>query len=184
VQVIATVKPGGDPGAVEKALNEEMASFLRSGPTREELERVKTSRYASFVRSVERIDGFVGTSAILGESQIYGGSPDFYKQTLRWTRDATAADIRNCAQTWLSDGVLVLNVEPFPEYHAAASGCGAQQIASRGGAARIDFAILAADNPTFPEQELNRLKARSFATIQQDKSDPRDIAFRPFPRLV
>ena len=36
-------------------------------------------------------------------------------------RDATAADVQTAARTWLSDGVFVLNVEPFPEYHAVAS---------------------------------------------------------------
>jgi zinc protease len=106
----------------EKALDEEMARLLASGPTREELERIKTVEYAAFVRSVERIDGASGKAAILGESQLYGGSPDFYKQSLRWMLDAQPEEVRDVARAWLSDGVFVLNVEPFPEYHAAATG--------------------------------------------------------------
>jgi hypothetical protein len=39
-------------------------------------------------------------------------------------------------------------------------------------------------NPTFPDQELARLEAQSLATIQQDKSEPRNIAYRLFPSLV
>jgi zinc protease len=121
LQITATVKPGGDPKAVEKALDEEVARLLATGPTREELDRIKTSDYASFVRAVEPIDGAGGKAAILGESELYGGSPDFYKKSLTWMREATAADVQTAARTWLSDGVFVLNVEPFPEYHAVAS---------------------------------------------------------------
>lgn len=121
-QVIVTVKPGGDPAAVEKALDEEMARFLDKGPTKEELERIKTADYASFIRAVERIDGSSGKAAILGESMLYGGSPDFYKTSLGWLRNATTAEVQRASRTWLSDGVFVLNVEPFPEYQAAATG--------------------------------------------------------------
>ena len=121
LQITATVKPGGDSRVVEKELDEEIARLLATGPTREELERTKTTDYAAFVRAVERIDGAGGKAAILGESQLYGGSPDFFKQSLRWMREATATDIQNAARAWLSDGVFVLNVEPFPEYHAVAS---------------------------------------------------------------
>ena len=121
-QVVATVKPGGDVAAVEKALDEEVARFLDKGPTKEELERIETSDYASFVRAVERIDGSSGKAAILGESMLYGGSPDFYKTTLSWLRNATVAEVQRASRQWLSDGVFVLNVDPFPEYHADASG--------------------------------------------------------------
>ena len=87
---------------------------LASGPTRDELDRAKTADYASFVRSVERIDGAGGKAAILGESELYGASPDFYKKSLNWMRDATLLDVQSAARAWLSDGVFVLNVEPVP----------------------------------------------------------------------
>jgi zinc protease len=121
-QIIATVKPNGDPRAVEKALDEEVSRFLSKGPTREELDRIKTSEYASFVRSVERIDGASGKASILGESQLYGGSPDFYRTSLNWLRDSTLADIQRASRDWLSDGVFVLNVQPFPDYQAHSGG--------------------------------------------------------------
>ena len=121
-QVVATVKPGGDAAAVEKAIDEEVARFLDKGPTQEELSRIKTSDYASFVRAVERIDGSSGKAAILGESMLYGGSPDFYKTTLSWLRNATPAEVQRASRTWLTDGVFVLNVQPFPEYSASTAG--------------------------------------------------------------
>ncbi len=285
-QITATVKPGGDPRVVEKALDEEVASLLANGPTPEELDRIKTADYASFVRAVERIDGAGGKAAILGENQLYGGSPDFYKRSLRWMLDATPAQVRDVARAWLSDGVFVLEVQPFPDYHAAASSNerrqppavaappalslpplvrttlknglkvvlaerhdvpvvqlnlivdaghaadslakpgtayltlamitdgtkrrDALQIAARaealgarlGAGSSLDTSYISLNaiasrlpeslelfsdvllNPTFPEGELTRLKAQSLAAIQQQKSQPRGIASRLFPRLV
>jgi zinc protease len=133
-QLVATVKPGGDVAAVEKAMDEEVARFLNKGPTKAELERIKTSDYASFVRAVERIDGSGGKAAILGESMLYGGSPDFYKTSLSWLRNATVAEVQRASKTWLADGVFVLNVEPFPEYHAQAAGADRSKLPAVGNA--------------------------------------------------
>src|SRR5262249_21784059 len=94
----------------------------QTGPTKQELERIKTSSYASFVRDIERIDGFGGKAAILGESQLYGGSPDFYKTSLRWLREASTAEVQNVARKWLLDGVFVLHVLRFPEHQAQGGG--------------------------------------------------------------
>ena len=121
-QITATVKPGGDVRLVEKVLDEELAEFLRTGPTAAEVERVKTAAYASFVRGLERIDGSGGKSYILAESQVFGGSPDFYKQRLKWAQDATPKDIQAAAKQWLSDGVFVVDVQPTPEYKVASTG--------------------------------------------------------------
>jgi zinc protease len=71
------------------------------------------------VRGLERIDGASGKSYILAQSQVFGGSPDFYKTYLRRIRDATPAQVQQAAQRWLSDGVFVLNVVPIPEYSVA-----------------------------------------------------------------
>ena len=121
LQIVATVKPGVDPAVVEKALDEELARFLATGPTAAELERIRTTNYASFARGIERIDGFGGKSSILAESQVYGGSPDFYKTRLGWVASATPADVQGAAKRWLSDGVFVLNVEPVPAFKTVAS---------------------------------------------------------------
>jgi zinc protease len=131
-QLITTVRPGGSPAVVERAINEEVTRFLKSGPTKEELDRTRMSFYANFVRSTERIDGAGGKASILGASELYGGSPDFYRQSLSWLREATVTDIQDIARTWLSDGVFVLNVEPFPDYHAAGNGADRSQLPAAG----------------------------------------------------
>ena len=137
MQVVVTVKPGMDTASVEKALDEEMASFLRTGPTSEELERNKTLTYANFVRGIERIDGSSGKSYILAESQVFGGSPDFYKTRLHALRDATAADVQKAAQQWLTDGAFVLNVVPTPEYLTTKGGADRSKIPTAGKAPEL-----------------------------------------------
>jgi zinc protease len=121
LQIIVTVKDGADPAVVEKVLDAELAKFLATGPTPAELERIRTTNYANFVRGMERIDGFGGKSAILAESQVFAGSPDFYKTRLTQVSNATPADVQGAAKRWLSDGVFVLNVVPVPAYTTVAS---------------------------------------------------------------
>jgi len=121
VQLVVTVKPGSDPAVAEKAIDEELSRFLATGPTPDEVERIRTTNFANFARGAERIDGFGGKSAILAEGQVYAGSADFYKTRLDWVARATPADVQGAARRWLSDGVFVLNVEPTPVFKTVAS---------------------------------------------------------------
>ena len=50
LEIMVTLKPGADPAAVEKTMDEELARLLAEGPTPAEIERVRTTNYASFVR--------------------------------------------------------------------------------------------------------------------------------------
>ncbi len=119
--IVATVQPGGDIVAVEKAIDEELARFLDKGPTKSELEREKTELRASFVRGVEAIGGFGGKSEVLAQSAVYGGSPDYWKQNLRWTLEATPADVKRVANVWLSGGDWTLHVLPYANYSTTPS---------------------------------------------------------------
>jgi len=114
--ILADAKEGVPLSQVEEAIDEELAKFLAKGPTRSELERVKTQARASFIRGIERIGGFGGKSDILATNEVYGGSPDYYKKTQAWIMNATTRDLRDAARKWFSDGVYVLEVHPFPEY--------------------------------------------------------------------
>ncbi len=114
--VSATAQPGQDLATVEKALDEEMARFIAGGPTSAELERVKTEYRADFIRGIERIGGFGGTSDILAQGEVYAGDPGYYRTRLDRVAKATATDLQGAASRWLSDGVFVLEVHPFPDY--------------------------------------------------------------------
>jgi zinc protease len=110
----ATAKPGGDLTRVERAIDEELARFIRTGPTPSELRRVKTQFRANFIRGIERIGGFGGKSDVLAQNEVYAGNADHYLVTQRRTAAATAADLRGVAARWLSDGEYVLEVHPYP----------------------------------------------------------------------
>jgi zinc protease len=56
---------------------------------------------------------------VLAINQVYGGSPDAYKATLKEVAEATADGLRATANEWLSDGVYELEVQPFPKYEVA-----------------------------------------------------------------
>jgi zinc protease len=121
-RIQVTARPGQELAQVEKALDEELDRFLKGGPTAEELQRVKTQYSANFIRGVERIGGFGGKSDRLAQSQVFRGSPDAYKLSLKRVQEATAEDLRSAARRWLSDGVYILEVHPFPQYKTASTG--------------------------------------------------------------
>ena len=112
----ADAKPGEDLSKVEKSIDEELARFLAEGPSEKELQRVRTQYIAQFIRGIERIGGFGGKSDILAKSQVYGGSPEYYKTVLKHIQSAAVKDIHDVAKKWLSDGVYILEVHPFPPY--------------------------------------------------------------------
>jgi zinc protease len=118
----ASAKPGQGLAQVEKELDEELARFLKDGPTAEELQRVKAQYEANFIRGIERIGGFGGKSDRLAQSEVFQGTPEAYKTTLKLAREATVEDLKAAANRWLTDGVYILEVQPFPDYKTAATG--------------------------------------------------------------
>lgn len=286
LQVVVTVKPGEDPAKVERVIDEEITNLLAKGPTAAEIDRIRTTNFANFARGIERIDGFGGKSSILAESQVFGGSPDFYKTRLDWISKATVAEVQAAARRWLSDGAFVLNVEPVPLFKTVASTVDRTKlpvtgtppslklpaparaklsngleivVVERHSAPVVDFTLIsdagfAADslakpgtarlatlmvqegtktrssqqiseraeslgatlgvgssldrsylsmnalsnrlgdslqlyadlllNPTFPDQELERLRGQTLAAIQQEKAQPTGIINRVLPKLL
>jgi zinc protease len=120
--IMATARPGVDLAKIEAAIDEELARFLASGPTPEELQRVKTQYAANFVRGLERVGGFGGKSDVLAQNEVFTGNPETYKKTLADHANATPDEVRDAARRWLSDGVFVLEVTPFPNYAPATAG--------------------------------------------------------------
>jgi len=121
-RVQVTARAGQNLRQVEKELDEELARFLKDGPTEEELARVKAQFEANFIRGIERIGGFGGKSDRLAQGQVFVGNPEAYKTQLKRVHDATAEDLKTAANNWLSDGVYILEVTPFPDFKAEANG--------------------------------------------------------------
>jgi zinc protease len=114
--IFCDVKPGFTAGKIDTVINEELQKILTQGPTVAEVERAKTNYFANFVKGMERIGGFGGTSDILAQSQTFGGSPDYYKKIQEWIKNATPGDIKKAAVDWLSDGEYVLDIEPYGNF--------------------------------------------------------------------
>ena len=119
--IITTLAPGADPARAERIVNEELARLLAEGPTADEVARAKTQYRAGFIRGVERIGGFGGKSDVLARNQVYAGRADYYRTQLQTVASATPADLRSLAREWLSDGVFVLTVNPYPQLTTTAS---------------------------------------------------------------
>lgn len=137
--IIATAKPGVDLSKVEASLDDELNKFLLEGPTEKELERVKTEFEASFIRGIERIGGFGGKSDILAQNQVYGNSPDYYKNILNWVRNASIKNLKDAANKWLTDGVYILEVHPYPELKAISSDVDRSKLPEQGPTPKVKF---------------------------------------------
>lgn len=119
--ITADVKPDVDPVIVEKAINEELNRFLSEGPTEKEVLRTKNQHFSAFIKGMERIGGFGGKSDILANNQVYGKDPSFYMTRHQSMKNATAPAIKEAANKWLSDGKLLLAVNPVPKFETVPS---------------------------------------------------------------
>ncbi|RPH35533.1 insulinase family protein, partial [bacterium] len=135
----ATAKPGDDLTKVERAVDEELARLLKQGPTSAELQRVKTEQLAQFIRGIERIGGFGGKSDILARNQVFLGNPQAYETTLKRIGEVTAAKLLTSARAWLSDGVYVLSVYPFPSFSTTNSDVNRKELPATGTAVKAKF---------------------------------------------
>ncbi len=122
IGVDVTAQPGGDLAAVEAAIDEEMARFLKDGPTQDEVDRAVTQIRAQQIRGLEQIGGFSGKAQLLARNATYAGDPAFYKTSMRRMETATPAAIRDAARRWHSAPSLTIEVHPFPELSAKNEG--------------------------------------------------------------
>ena len=113
-ELTLTAAPGGDLHKVESVADEELKNFLKNGPTEEELQLAKTAILGNYVRIVERIGGFGGKSDLLARCATFTGKPECYKDYLKWIKAATTTSVTKAANTWLTDGDFVLEVNPYP----------------------------------------------------------------------
>lgn len=137
--IFCDVKPEYTVGKIDTVINEELNKILTQGVTTEELERAKTNYFAGFVKGMERIGGFGGTSDILAQSETFEGAPDYYKKIQEWIKNATPADIKKAAVDWLSDGEYVLDIEPYGNYPVGDSIANRKQQPSLGAPAVVKF---------------------------------------------
>ncbi|TDI09908.1 MAG: insulinase family protein, partial [Acidobacteria bacterium] len=139
VRIQATARRGTELATLETAIDEELKRFFQEGATERELSRVKNQFVSRFIRGIERVGGFGGKSDILARNEVYGGRPDYYKTTLQRVAAAQPDDLTRAARQWLSDGVYILEVHPFPDFKTTGSDVDRSQLPEPGSPPQIDF---------------------------------------------
>jgi len=112
--VIATVKPGVEPAAVEHEIDSVISGLIATGPTAGELQRARSRRLADFVRGTERLGGFGGRSDVLAESLTFEGKADGYLDQLEVLATATPAQVQAASREWLQTFHYTMTVRPYP----------------------------------------------------------------------
>lgn len=107
---------------IEAIIDEEIANIIAQGPTNDELNRIKFSNAAEWVKQVEGVGGFGGKSDVLASGAVYHNDPGYYKRAFEITSNATTSDLQGAAERWLSSGDFVLTVHPFAELSANEQG--------------------------------------------------------------
>lgn len=106
----ATAKPGVDLKTLEDAIDRAVATFLKEGPTNDELERQKAQLEYSAVSELQSI---LNKADRLNMYEFYYGEPNSFKADLDRYRNATPDTVRDAARNVLTnDARLVMRVIP------------------------------------------------------------------------
>ncbi len=120
--VSVSVKEGEDVAAVEAEMERVIDQFLARGPSRDEVALVSTKTKADIIRGLEEVGGFGGKAVNLARGELLLGDPGYFATELDELDAATPKGVLAAAKAWLGDGWHQLDVLPFTEYSAAASG--------------------------------------------------------------
>ncbi len=116
-QIIATLAPGIDPSAVERAIAEELERFITEGPTQVELDRV---RRAGRIKMLRMFDNLGGVTEVLASNMMTFDRPDGHLDHIEIAERASTETIRVVAKHWLSHQAVSLDVRPFEAIATAA----------------------------------------------------------------
>ena len=97
---------------LEDAMDKALSDFIKKGPSAKRLKNTKTSIRASSIKGLQRVGGFGGKSDLLAYSEVYSGNPGAYLEFINGIMEITNKEIKETANTWLTDGAYVLTVIP------------------------------------------------------------------------
>jgi zinc protease len=104
-QIQVTARPGIKPEDLEKAINEELDSFRKSGPTPEELKRAQNGVET---RAISGLEMFNGVADLLNGYNHYLGTPDFLAADIARYENATTEVVQAFAQEQLKPNQRVV----------------------------------------------------------------------------
>ncbi|MEO0412764.1 MAG: pitrilysin family protein [Pseudomonadota bacterium] len=138
-EIQVDIKPGVKPQRVNDLIDEVVEEFLKGGPTKDELSRVKTRIRAAQIRGLERVGGFGGKATTLAQGALYAGDPGFYKTEMQWAEETTPKELKELASDWLEEGYYQLTTLPYDEGKAASEGADRSRLPAVAASPDIDF---------------------------------------------
>jgi len=153
------LREGVTPEQVLPIIDEILAEYLTSGPDAQIVENAKLGVKMYILGALET-GAQIGR--VLAEGQLFSANPLFINQELQWINDATAEELRQIADRWLSRGYYQLTVEPFPELQSADSEVDRSTIPS----------VTASSDINFPDIQTTTLKNGMQLVVAQRGSIP------------
>lgn len=112
VSITADALPGVDADKLAARMDQLIADYIKTGPTQDELDRVKMLNVSSNIRGLEEVGGFGGKAVTLAEGALYAGDPDNYKKQLNAVANLTTAQVKTSGAKWLSRPAFMVKVVP------------------------------------------------------------------------
>ncbi len=116
--ISVTTKPDSNLSQVKEIVEDTLAKFLKNGPDKKELARVKAILDGSVIRSLETVSG---KGRMLATGQLYADNPNFINISLNWMNEASRKDIVETSRKWLSDGSYNLSILPHGNHKVGAA---------------------------------------------------------------
>jgi zinc protease len=137
--ITAELKYGENPDEIAAVIEGMLADFIKKGPTKKELNRVKVIIDNSLIRAMESISS---KASVLASGAIYADNPGFIHQKQAWQTETSTKDIKDVSQKWLSKGFLRLDLVPFGQYSAEEISSDRSKIPELSGEAEIKLPAL------------------------------------------
>lgn len=102
VQVFAEVTSRDALGRAERALREAVATLERDGPAAGELAAARAAVHQELAGTLSRLGWAASRSELIGESMVFAGTPDAWRQHAARALDVTASEVRAVVQRWLA----------------------------------------------------------------------------------
>jgi zinc protease len=107
-EIQVTARPGHTAEEMEKAVDEELSAFRKSGPSAAELERARNGVETGMIEGLERLGGFGGVADRLNEYNHFLGNPGYFPEDVQRYQSATIASIRSFAESQLKPNARVI----------------------------------------------------------------------------
>ena len=112
-QIVATAAPGRTLAELERAITQEIDTFIQGGPTAVEMERCRAQAEAQFVYRLQTVGGFGGKGDQLNAYNVFLGEPHYFDRDLARYREASADALQRAAADCLRPHTrVVLSVVP------------------------------------------------------------------------